>query len=227
MSLLLILALPLGTDAANPAPELNPETAPKVDVSKKATAQIYSTLPVNCDKNLSKEQGIDAVRLDDNTVLMEVVCGFYAYNAATLHYTQTADEAPKQLQFSLPSFRFHLEKRGDVEHTIIDSVDEMRPTDVLSNTHYDPSTQTLSSYNKHRGVGDQLLTPRLALLDLVLGERALLGGRGGHGDSDEAPQLGLLAVQRLHLDGLAQQRVHLVVAAPLQQRLQEDARLRS
>ena len=148
MHLMLLSTLLASSGApASEKPEL-------VQVSKQAVESIYKDFPVDCDKEQSREQGIDAKRLDEDTVLLGVVCGLYSYNASTLYYTQTADQAPERLAFSLPAFRFHLEMRGDVEHTIIDSVDEMRPEGVLYNTHYDPSTKTLSSYNKHRGVGD-------------------------------------------------------------------------
>jgi hypothetical protein len=145
MALLLLLPLALATGV---------DAAPQEELSASLLATLYGSLPNDCEETTARSFPVGRHSLGEDGTLLIVLCGSFAYNATSAFYLLKPDQTLEALQFSRPVYRFHLEKDGEVEQTVVDGIDGYKTEDILFNANFTESTHTVSSYTKHRGVGD-------------------------------------------------------------------------
>jgi hypothetical protein len=157
MSLLLLLPIALATNVDEKGPsdsKKGSDAAPQVERSPAVLATLYGSLPSDCEESTARSFPVDRYALGEDGSLLRVLCASFAYNATSAYFLQKPDGSIEQLSLSHPVYRFHLEKKGEIEHTVIDGIDSYKTENLVFNSAYDAITKTLSAYTKHRGVGD-------------------------------------------------------------------------
>ncbi|MGB0640201.1 MAG: DUF1176 domain-containing protein [Myxococcota bacterium] len=90
----------------------------------------------------------------DSPQLVQVPCALGAYNLVYIHFLLRPNGDLEELQFAVPTYRFHTEAKGSVKYTVVDEVQGFGTVRALVNAVYDPETFTIQSHSKGRGVGD-------------------------------------------------------------------------
>lgn len=94
----------------------------------------------------------------DTATLYKFYCDAGAYNVNHIFYLETDYGGPLPIGFATPSFDVRYEK-DDFEGAVLDIVVDGYSTQLqLTNSEYDPETQTITSHALWRGIGDAAST---------------------------------------------------------------------
>jgi len=91
---------------------------------------------------------------DTSVTLHQFFCGAGAYNAQFVYYIVDQYDEARPVAFAVPEFEVVYEN-GDSEGAVEDiALEGMTAVFMLTNSEFDPDTQTITEYQLWRGLGD-------------------------------------------------------------------------